>query len=98
MTAQYTDMSQLHQLSTDVFANYVVQKFFEQGDQQQKTAMGACLEGHVLQLSLQMYGCRVVQKVSASAVGVDRDGQLTPFVAGARACLARSASSPDLRA
>lgn len=42
----------------------VIQKFFEQGNQAQKTAMGKVLEGHVLQLSLQMYGCRVVQKVS----------------------------------
>lgn len=41
----------------------MIQKFFEQGSQAQKTAMAKVLEGHVLQLSLQMYGCRVVQKV-----------------------------------
>lgn len=50
------------QLSMDVFANYVVQKFFEQGNQAQKTQLADSLRGHVLQLSLQMYGCRVIQK------------------------------------
>ncbi|MBW0557880.1 hypothetical protein O181_097595, partial [Austropuccinia psidii MF-1] len=50
------------QLSMDVFANYVVQKFFEQGSQSQKTQLAESLRGHVLQLSLQMYGCRVIQK------------------------------------
>lgn len=41
----------------------MIQKLFERGTQAQKTAMAQVLEGHVLQLSLQMYGCRVVQKV-----------------------------------
>ncbi|KAG0144958.1 hypothetical protein CROQUDRAFT_659257 [Cronartium quercuum f. sp. fusiforme G11] len=50
------------QLSMDVFANYVVQKFFEQGNQSQKSQLAESLRGHVLQLSLQMYGCRVIQK------------------------------------
>lgn len=43
----------------------VIQKFFEKGSQAQKTAMAQVLEGQVLLLSLQMYGCRVVQKVSS---------------------------------
>lgn len=50
------------QLSMDVFANYVVQKFFEQGNEAQKSKLADSLRGHVLQLSLQMYGCRVIQK------------------------------------
>lgn len=50
------------QLSMDVFANYVVQKFFEQGSEAQKAKLAESLRGHVLQLSLQMYGCRVIQK------------------------------------
>lgn len=50
------------QLMTDVFGNYVIQKFFEHGNQVQKTILAAKMEGHVLALSLQMYGCRVVQK------------------------------------
>lgn len=47
---------------TDVFGNYVVQKFFEHGNQLQKSILARQMEGHVLTLSLQMYGCRVVQK------------------------------------
>lgn len=50
------------QLSMDVFANYVVQKFFEQGSEAQKAKLAESLRGHVLPLSLQMYGCRVIQK------------------------------------
>ncbi|PLW10641.1 hypothetical protein PCASD_22273 [Puccinia coronata f. sp. avenae] len=50
------------QLSMDVFANYVVQKFFEQGSEAQKAKLADSLRGHVLPLSLQMYGCRVIQK------------------------------------
>ena len=52
------------QLIQDVFGNYVIQKLFEYGTQIQKTALANTMEGHVLQLSLQMYGCRVVQKVN----------------------------------
>lgn len=52
------------QLMTDVFGNYVIQKFFEHGDQSQKRILASKMKGHVLSLSLQMYGCRVVQKVS----------------------------------
>jgi len=51
------------QLMTDVFGNYVIQKFFEHGNQLQKSILAKQMEGHVLTLSLQMYGCRVVQKV-----------------------------------
>jgi mRNA-binding protein PUF3 len=49
---------------TDVFGNYVIQKFFEHGDQNQKKILANKMKGRVLDLSLQMYGCRVVQKVS----------------------------------
>ena len=52
------------QLVQDVFGNYVIQKLFEYGTQIQKTALANTMDGHVLQLSLQMYGCRVVQKVN----------------------------------
>jgi pumilio RNA-binding family len=50
-------------LTTDVFGNYVIQKFFEHGSSSQKKALAQQMEGNVLNLSLQMYGCRVVQKV-----------------------------------
>ncbi|KAI8844773.1 Pumilio1 in complex with Cyclinb reverse Rna [Chytridium lagenaria] len=36
--------------------------FFEHGNQIQKQILAKQMEGHVLSLSLQMYGCRVVQK------------------------------------
>ena len=51
------------QLTTDVFGNYVIQKFFSHGNQSQKKILAASMKGHVLDLSLQTYGCRVIQKV-----------------------------------
>ena len=52
------------QLMMDLFGNYVIQKLFEHGNQAQKKALAQQMMTHVLHLSLQMYGCRVVQKVS----------------------------------
>lgn len=49
-------------LMTDVFGNYVIQKFFEHGAREQRVSLAGFMAGHVLDLSLQMYGCRVVQK------------------------------------
>ena len=49
---------------TDVFGNYVTQKLFEHGSQAQKKILASQMKGHVYDLSQQMYGCRVVQKVS----------------------------------
>ena len=54
----------------DVFGNYVIQKFFEHGDQTQKKILANKMKGQVRQLSLQMYGCRVVQKVSITVYPV----------------------------
>lgn len=48
---------------TDVFGNYVIQKFFEHGNQSQKKILANQMRTHILTLSTQMYGCRVVQKV-----------------------------------
>ena len=45
----------------------VVQKMFEFGTVAQKARLVSTMEGQVLGLSLQMYGCRVVQKVCQSA-------------------------------
>ena len=50
-------------LMIDVFGNYVIQKFFEYGTRDQIRQLSQLLEGHVLSLSLQMYGCRVIQKM-----------------------------------
>jgi mRNA-binding protein PUF3 len=52
------------QLMKDVFGNYVIQKFFEHGNQVQKKIMAGQMKGKLTELSTQMYGCRVVQKVS----------------------------------
>ena len=41
----------------------MVQKMFEYGTAAQKARLVSTMEGQVLGLSLQMYGCRVVQKV-----------------------------------
>lgn len=49
-------------LSVDVFANYVVQKFFEFGRPRHRQGFAERILGSVLPLSLQMYGCRVIQK------------------------------------
>ena len=51
-----------YSLMTDVFGNYVIQKFFEFGTMEQKTTLTERLQGHVPALSLHTYGCRVVQK------------------------------------
>lgn len=51
-----------YHLMTDVFGNYVIQKFFEFGDTDQRQTLAQRLRGHVLPLALQMYGCRVIQK------------------------------------
>lgn len=51
------------QLMQDVFGNYVIQKFFEHGDQTQKKILAGKMKGHVSVLANQMYACRVVQKV-----------------------------------
>lgn len=51
------------QLMKDVFGNYVVQKFFEHGSQVQKRILAEKMKGKMIDLSVQVYACRVVQKV-----------------------------------
>ncbi|KAL9271292.1 Pumilio homolog 1-like protein [Drosera capensis] len=58
-------------LVTDVFGNYVIQKFFEHGMPAQRRELAGKLDGNVLSLSLQMYGCRVIQK-AIEVVDVDQ--------------------------
>lgn len=52
----------IRRLRNDVFGNYVVQKLLDFGTAEMKADIRKTLEGEMLQLSLQMYGCRVVQK------------------------------------
>ena len=41
-------------------------KFFEHGSPEQRKELANQLTGQILPLSLQMYGCRVIQKVYSS--------------------------------
>jgi pumilio RNA-binding family len=50
-------------LTMDVFGNYVVQKAFEHADSAQQQRVGSMLVGNVFNLSVHVYGCRVLQKV-----------------------------------
>ena len=63
------------QLMTDVFGNYVNLRFFEHGDRTHKKILANNMKGQVLNLSLQMYGCRVVQKALDHVLG-DQQQQL----------------------
>ncbi|XP_056688857.1 pumilio homolog 1 isoform X2 [Spinacia oleracea] len=49
-----------------------VLQFFEHGMSIQRRELAVKLDGHVLTLSLQMYGCRVIQKIyfGAKRVGI----------------------------
>ncbi len=49
-------------MCADVFGNYVLQKLFEYGTPDQCETLALLLTGQSVQLSMQMYGCRVVQK------------------------------------
>lgn len=55
-------MPSAQSLMTDVFGNYVLQKLFEYGTPDQCEALALLLKGQAVQLAMQMYGCRVVQK------------------------------------
>ncbi|KAH0520881.1 Pumilio-like protein 2 [Microtus ochrogaster] len=68
-----------YQLMTDVFGNYVIQKFFEFGSLDQKLALATRIRGHVLPLALQMYGCRVIQKALES-ISSDQQDQYGNYV------------------
>ncbi len=45
-----------------MFGNYVIQKILEYGTKEQKKHISTILLGRVKELSLDMYGCRVIQK------------------------------------
>jgi hypothetical protein len=55
-------------LIMDVFGNYVIQKLFEVCDQSQKARLASKMEGNVVKLSLEMYGCRVGPSSSVSRI------------------------------
>jgi len=49
-------------LMIDLFGNYVIQKFFVFGTDRQKLSLMEKLHGQVLSLTMNTYGCRVIQK------------------------------------
>ncbi|KAK7018071.1 mRNA binding protein puf3 [Paramarasmius palmivorus] len=49
-------------LMFDIFGNYVIQKLFDLATQDRKTLLASMMEGHLLALSVQIHGSRVVQK------------------------------------
>jgi hypothetical protein len=51
-------------LMSDLFGNYVVQKFLERGTDEKRIALAKTMRGRVLMLSLDMYGCRLVHMYS----------------------------------
>jgi Pumilio-family RNA binding repeat len=57
-----TGDKKIMKLVTDVFGNYVIQKFLEVGDESVRLHIARLLTGHILKLSQDLYGCRVVQK------------------------------------
>jgi pumilio RNA-binding family len=62
-------------IMTDIFGNYVCQKLFEFGSKQMCTDMAALVATRIVDLSHQMYGCRVVQR-ALEVVNVDDLGAL----------------------
>ena len=50
-------------LMTDVFGNYVIQKFVEFGSEEHQRKILMIVLPNVETLTVQMYGCRVIQKL-----------------------------------
>ncbi|KAK4758017.1 hypothetical protein SAY87_019318 [Trapa incisa] len=65
-------------LMTDVFGNYVVQ---QHGTKCQRKELASQLTGHVLPLSLQMDGCRVIQK-ALEVIEIDLQTQMVAELDG----------------
>ena len=74
-------------LRNDVFGNYVVQKLFDFGSTEVKNEIRDTLEGEMLQLSLQMYGCRVVQKALESLSDEDFPRLMIEFHHNVLSCI-----------
>jgi len=77
----------IRRLRNDVFGNYVVQKLLDFGTAQVKSSIRDTLEGEMLQLSLQMYGCRVVQKALEALSEEDIPRLLVEFHHNVLSCI-----------
>lgn len=77
----------IRRLRNDVFGNYVVQKLFDFGSPNAKAEIRDSLEGEMLPLSLQMYGCRVVQKAFEALDEDDLPRMLREFHHNVLSCI-----------
>jgi len=77
----------INDLLNDVFGNYVVQKLFEFGTESLLKDLKGALEGNMLKLSLQMYGCRVTQKALESLAYDDLCSLLHEFDQNVLTCI-----------
>ncbi len=73
-------------------ANYAVQRLLELGTTEHRAKLARALKGHVLQLSLHMYGCRVIQK-ALEVLGEEAQCDMVG-AAGARRCAQLAAPKP----
>lgn len=81
------------QLMKDLFGNYVIQKFFDHGSQVQKSILADKMKGRMVDMSMQMYSCRVVQKVCADLITA-MDSRLTLVGNGPHSCQPASGTCP----
>lgn len=84
--------AQLHALMMHCFANFVVQKFFTIGNLEQRQRLYAHVKAHFLELSLNKYGCRVVQKAIETAQPYQLAYLLDQFTEGNIMCLVYDAN------
>jgi hypothetical protein len=48
---------------TNRFGNFLVQRFLELGNRQQVKEIASTMQGHIVSLAKEPFGCHVVQKV-----------------------------------
>lgn len=77
----------IRRLRNDVFGNYVVQKLLDFGTPDVKAAIRDTLRGEMVQLSFQMYGCRVVQKALEGLLDEDLPDLLSEFQHNVLSCI-----------
>ncbi|GKZ01175.1 hypothetical protein MPSEU_001068900 [Mayamaea pseudoterrestris] len=77
----------IRRLRDDVFGNYVIQKLLDFGTTDTKAAIRDTLKGEMVQLSFQMYGCRVVQKAFEGLADEDLPGLLGEFQYNVLSCI-----------
>lgn len=85
------------QLMKDLFGNYVIQKFFEHGNQVQKKILAGQMKGRMVDLSTQVYACRVVQKVRLPGDRPRGDPLLSPLLGGPFLTLTMPDAGPRTR-